>query len=420
MNEEFFIVNGFPDILVNKEGKFIYKNRNSVYMNNDEKPKIVIKIGNKLIYRSAALLVLKTFKPIKDINKLVVFYKDGNSKNIKLENLEWITNSQNQIISFKKRGKVKRNILFYSLPDYELEIGIFPIPIENEIYKDYYHIPVTDLPYIINKNGDIIDLKTGKNKKYSISHKNYLTTNLRINNSKASKYFFNKLISYGEHSRCIYKHIPVHRLVALLFCEIPERHKGKVLTELQVNHIDGNKNNNHYTNLEWCDNNENMQHARKNGLFKLSRNVLAKNIKTNNIISFYSIQKCFEYFKNNFNCSFNVVQLRTHLVGKNYGMIVKNDHVFKFDDGSHWPDKLVKNPDHITLSTICNVYGKNIITNDICIFSSLEHAADYLKLNINRIRLARYRKGPEFPIDNWIFGSLNGLPISKKLKGNKK
>ena len=54
--------------------------------------------------------------------------------------------------------------------------------------------------------------------------------------------------------------IKAHRLVALLFLGKPP--EGKPC----INHKDGNKNNNHYTNLEWCNHYENNKHARKTGL----------------------------------------------------------------------------------------------------------------------------------------------------------
>ena len=57
----------------------------------------------------------------------------------------------------------------------------------------------------------------------------------------------------------------LHRLVALAFipCEGDYR-------RLTVNHIDGNKLNNHADNLEWCDVYTNSHHARVTGLRKCS------------------------------------------------------------------------------------------------------------------------------------------------------
>lgn len=52
----------------------------------------------------------------------------------------------------------------------------------------------------------------------------------------------------------------IHRLVANHFIPNPDN-------KPHVNHIDANKLNNHYSNLEWCTHQENITHARKSGLY---------------------------------------------------------------------------------------------------------------------------------------------------------
>lgn len=55
------------------------------------------------------------------------------------------------------------------------------------------------------------------------------------------------------------KQFAVHRLVAESFIPNPKKYK-------QINHIDGDKNNNKVSNLEWCDQSHNMRHALEHGL----------------------------------------------------------------------------------------------------------------------------------------------------------
>lgn len=53
--------------------------------------------------------------------------------------------------------------------------------------------------------------------------------------------------------------VKVHRLVATEFCDNPQ-------SKLEVNHIDADKANNFYENLEWATHQENMDHAYALGL----------------------------------------------------------------------------------------------------------------------------------------------------------
>lgn len=92
--------------------------------------------------------------------------------------------------------------------------------------------------YEISEYGDIHNTFTGAPIKQS-QNQGYMCVSLQINGK--------------AHRR------RVHRLVALAFIPNPD---GKS----EVNHIDGNKTNNHVSNLEWCTPSENLIHAYKTGL----------------------------------------------------------------------------------------------------------------------------------------------------------
>lgn len=96
--------------------------------------------------------------------------------------------------------------------------------------------------YYVSKNGKIFS-SCSRNKKHKLFEK---TPTL----NKKRGYFYVRTKS-GNYS--------LHRLVASAFIE-------NKLNKPCVNHIDGNKLNNHSSNLEWVTHKENSAHAKKNGL----------------------------------------------------------------------------------------------------------------------------------------------------------
>ena len=93
--------------------------------------------------------------------------------------------------------------------------------------------------YQISDTGLIKNKITGQLLKPHKDKKGYLRVSLSKNNKQVT--------------------VKVHRAVAIAFIENPNNLP-------QVNHIDGKKDNNKVSNLEWVSNYDNMQHAIKNGL----------------------------------------------------------------------------------------------------------------------------------------------------------
>lgn len=88
----------------------------------------------------------------------------------------------------------------------------------------------------------------------------------KVYSLKSNKFLKPKVDRYGYETVCLREnnenlHRTVHRLVALIY-----------LSEFDgsntVNHIDGNKLNNHVTNLEWLTSRDNQRHAFTNNLTK--------------------------------------------------------------------------------------------------------------------------------------------------------
>ena len=98
-----------------------------------------------------------------------------------------------------------------------------------------------------------------------VGHEMYSVTNKgRVCNEKRGK-FLKPSVNSSNYKKVVLngKNLYVHRLVAEAFCDNPDN-------LCEVNHKDGNKWNNNYTNLEWVTKSENAQHAFDMGLRTIS------------------------------------------------------------------------------------------------------------------------------------------------------
>jgi len=118
------------------------------------------------------------------------------------------------------------------------------IDLKNEEWK-----LITNSTYAISSHGRV---KRIAHKKFHNVNKTYYWSKdilLKSNNQNAKKYWRIR-IKYLDGTSITES---VHRLVAKEFVPNPDN-------KPQVNHIDGNKDNNHYSNQEWVTNEENMAH----------------------------------------------------------------------------------------------------------------------------------------------------------------
>jgi hypothetical protein len=92
--------------------------------------------------------------------------------------------------------------------------------------------------YFISNEGNFKNNR-GLILKQNVTDRGYKYCNIRVNNKT--------------------KKIKIHRYVAMYFIENKDNKET-------VNHIDGNKINNNYLNLEWMTRKENIQHGYNNNL----------------------------------------------------------------------------------------------------------------------------------------------------------
>lgn len=129
-------------------------------------------------------------------------------------------------------------------------------------YENYYEVSnfgnVRSLDRIAKTKAGVIKPTKGKVLSLTLKNNGYKTVMLCVNDKR--------------------KRFHVHRLVAQAFIHNPEN-------KSEVNHKDGNKENNNVANLEWNTLQENREHASRNNLIRKGESSYQAKLSENNVLA---------------------------------------------------------------------------------------------------------------------------------------
>jgi hypothetical protein len=238
-------------------------------------------------------------------------------------------------------------------------------PIENSSFSGFYEIPGFSL-YVISKDGKVLNKISGNFLSGSINPAGYHNYRLLGDNGKT--------LTWG-----------LHRLLGFVF-----KNPGLDITDLVVNHLDGNKANNKLGNLEWTTHLGNLIHAGINKLTNKCQSVMVRCAITGEIKHFVSIVDCARFY----NVSKDFINWR---VKSTPGKVFPEKKQYKlFSDPTPWfiPEnlelELLKN------STSKPIMMKNVITKEIMFFDKIADAALYLDVTASSI--TKWLSQPNQPV----------------------
>jgi hypothetical protein len=385
-NTIYYHVEDSDNLFVNKEGQFIYYPTfapGTIYFDKYiNSYKINFLKNGKKNNRKVASILATLFIPLptQDGRRYVVSFKDSDVNNVAVENLCWKTPKTISNEYWLNVYKNEQQCLDYIKHEYLLTNV-------NKKDNEFFLLPFSSKPYLINKNGTIKNYITGEEKQPHRNKYGYLKVVLRHNNK--------------------YKTYSVHRLVAMLFVPKPDRHKDKDFLELEVNHIDGNKNNNNYLNLEWVTTAENLDHAWETKLIDTGKRVLAKNLDTNEVIRFDSISKTAKEF------NIREHKLNSHLNSIYAGMLSVNGYVFKLDNKLEWPNKIIRHDAEYLMQRNLTCLAFNVRSKKTYIFYDLLDACKELKINRHKLKYHKEKNGYDVAFNDFVFRLLDTEEIKK-------
>ena len=215
--------------------------------------------------------------------------------------------------------------------------------------------------HYVTEDGKIINKKTGVTKKLQTLPNGYLACTITE---------FNKGTT-----------VLLHRALALTYITNPYNKRT-------VNHIDGNKQNNCLTNLEWATDAENIQHAYDTGLNKGNSKVTVEHLKL--------IHKRF----------FNGEDLTTISEDLPYNNVTVSTHFTKYIESLGEQDKRTEQE---KLNKAKRAIASGNSRRDICTIQMLDKETETVIKTFNSIAEAKHylKKKSSGPISNTLAGRQN-------------
>lgn len=272
---DWYCVPGHENYSVNEEGKVavgdVYGTIKLLKQFTRPDGYLSVKLNRKgyLVHR----LVADAFVEGRSKRRTIVNHKDGDKGNNHYKNLEWCTPSENSrhahssgLINYTSS---QRKITIDGIEYESITKAAQATGIDRQKLYSVVRGRRTDLTQDIraSTNPDRPDIMPDGVWKEIEGYHGYMVSNDgRVYSCRRKCVMKQSSIGSNNYLRVGFKamsksfNLRVNRLVAIAFVE------GRSEKRNVVNHIDGNKRNNHYENLEWCTPSENSKHAVDTGL----------------------------------------------------------------------------------------------------------------------------------------------------------
>lgn len=304
--------------------------------------------GERAVIKRVVDLIIEHHLPKPQGDETVYYtliYKDGNKNNPSVVNLFW-------------------------KPVYT---GVIPLN-QRDQFKDL-PFDLFTCEYAISKEGVVINKNTWKPLAFGIDKDGYRTYGVRRKTYSAGS------ISIGQH-----------RLLALAYLDCPGDPKN-----FQVNHKDGNKQNNSLENLEWVSAAENVRHAYETGLCLANMFIVARHVVTHTLTKFKSLKDASRYLSSNPDRVGNAVTTKQTIRDHRVAEVDRSTQTVTWDDGS------TTNTTLLPLKLFTNtVVSRNIITNKIEIWNNSNQVSKILRIDHSVVESRASMQTP-WPVRNYCF-----------------